>query len=124
ENAPAGNAAADPFPASTAAEGAAPAASSAPATGGDIILSKPVAAAPLPPAEPGLLERRGPDGTFLDEVEQERRAYSQMLEAEVANTVIEARERMSAEPQIAIQELKLALENVRRAAELDAPTRA
>ena len=35
-----------------------------------------VAAAPLPPAEPGLLDRRGPDGTFLDEVEQERRVFN------------------------------------------------
>ena len=43
---------------------------------------------------------------------------------EGANTVIDARERMSAEPQVAIQELKLSLENIRRAAELDAPTRA
>ncbi|WP_428308657.1 VWA domain-containing protein [Lacipirellula sp.] len=115
-------------PAAATPAAAVPAASapatSAPAVGGDIILNKAVAAEPIPPAEPGLLERRGPDGTFLDEVEQERRAYSQMLQTEVSNTVIEARERMSAEPQSAIQELKLALENVRRAAELDAPTRA
>ncbi|MBA4107711.1 MAG: hypothetical protein C0485_18415, partial [Pirellula sp.] len=126
ENAPAGNVAAASVPATTTTN--APAlnapAASAPAIGGDIILNKAVAAEPIPPAEPGLLERRGPDGTFLDEVEQERRAYSQMLQAEVTNTVIEARERMAAEPQIAIQELKLALENVRRAAELDAATRA
>ncbi|BBO31781.1 VWA domain-containing protein [Lacipirellula parvula] len=111
-------------PAAAAPATSAPAAAAAPAAGGDIILNKAVASEPIPPAEPGLLEKRGPDGTFLDEVEQERRAYSQMLQTEVSNTVIEARERMSAEPQIAIQELKLALENVRRAAELDAPTRA
>ena len=117
ENAPQAGATNEPLP--STATPAAPAAS-APAIGGDIILNKPA----VPPAEPGLLERRGPDGTFLDEVEQERRAFSQMLEAEVANTVIDARERMAAEPQIAIQELKLALENIRRAAELDAPTRA
>ncbi|QDT72177.1 VWA domain-containing protein [Lacipirellula limnantheis] len=112
ESIPAGAATATPAPAANAP------------VGGDIILNKAVAADPIPPAEPGLLERRGPDGTFLDEVEQERRAFSQMLEAEVANTVIDARERMAAEPQIAIQELKLSLENIRRAAELDPATRA
>ena len=91
---------------------------------GAIILNKAPAPAPLPPAEPGLLERRGPDGAFLDEVEQERIVYQRVLETEVQNTVREARERMANEPQIAIQDLKLAMENVSRAANLDPAKRA
>nr|MBA3480357.1 VWA domain-containing protein [Pirellulales bacterium] len=96
-----------------------------PADGAIILNNDPVvSAAPLPPAEPGLLERRGADGTFLDEVEQERIVYQRVLETEVQNTVRDARERMANEPQIAIQDLKLALENVSRAANLDPTTRA
>ena len=32
----------------------------------------------LPPAEPGLLEGRGPRGAFLDEVEQERAVFERV----------------------------------------------
>jgi hypothetical protein len=110
-----------PVPAPPAA---APPAATAPATGDIILNAPPQAAAPVPPAEPGLLERRGPSGAFLDEVEQERKAFTQMIEAEVRNTISDARERVSTEPQLAIQDLKLQLENVRRAPELDAARRA
>jgi len=86
-------------PAELPAEGYAPDAVQAQATGeevageaaaetpaaradGAIILNGPPAAeAPLPPPEPGLLERRGPSGAFLDEVEQEREVYERMMQA-------------------------------------------
>ncbi len=76
------------------------------------------------PADPGLLGRVGADGAFLDEVEQERRVFAGMLEKEISNTVIDARERMTSDPRQVIQDLKLALENLRRAPDLDAAKRA
>ncbi|HEX6962482.1 MAG TPA: VWA domain-containing protein, partial [Lacipirellula sp.] len=120
----------DALPAPAPAEAAAsePALGAAPAAPDDgaIILNGAAAEppAPIPPAEPGLLEERGPAGTFLDEVEQERRVLARVMQTEVQNTVVDARERMRTEPQIAIQDLKLALENVRRAPNLDPTTRA
>jgi hypothetical protein len=112
-------------PAPTETPAAQPPAAAAPAPAdGAIILNGAPAPAAIPPAEPGLLERRGPEGAFLDEVEQERIVFERVLETEIQNTVREARERMSTEPQIAIQDLKLALENVRRSANLDPTTRA
>jgi tetratricopeptide (TPR) repeat protein len=93
---------------------------------GDITLrAAPAEAAPAAePANPLLLEGTAPGGGFLDEVERERRVFVGMLEREITNAVIAARERMRTEPQAVIQELKLALENVRRAPDIDAGKRA
>ncbi|HMO85476.1 MAG TPA: VWA domain-containing protein, partial [Lacipirellulaceae bacterium] len=66
----------------------------------------------------------GGDGAFLDQVEQERRVFVGMLEKEIQNTVINARSRMATDPALVVQELKLALENLRRTPDLDAGKRA
>ncbi|HYO24410.1 MAG TPA: VWA domain-containing protein, partial [Lacipirellulaceae bacterium] len=84
------------------APGAAPLVAPPAPASGDIILQGP---------PPGAGPMGGPrTGAFLDEVEQERRAFQQMLEADISNTIIAARARMGAEPVAVVQELKLALE--------------
>ena len=47
-----------------------------------------------------------------------------MLMKEVQNTVLDARERMTSDPQQVIQDLKLSLEGVSRASDLSAARRA
>ncbi len=92
---------------------------------GDIILTQPDAAdvnANL--ADANLLDQLPRNGEFLDQVEQERRVYAEMLGKEIQNILIDARTSMSADPQLAIQDLKLALDNVNRAADLEAAKRA
>ncbi len=72
----------------------------------------------------GLLDQVTPDGAFLDQVEQERRVFVDMLRKEIQNRLIDARAQMTTNPQVAIQDLKLALESVLRVADLDAGKRA
>ncbi len=92
---------------------------------GDLILTQPDPAEITSNLkESSLLEQLPRDGAFLDQVEEERRVYAEMLDKEIQNTVINARKTITSDPQAAIQDLKLALDNVKRAAELDAAKRA
>ncbi len=91
----------------------------APAAEGDIILQGDAMPADAGPGVVGL-----PSGSFLDEVEQERRVYQQMLEKDITNIVIDARSSMASDPILAIQELKLALENLKRTPDLEPAKRA
>ncbi len=76
------------------------------------------------PAAGSLTDQFAGDGNLLDSVEEQRRVFAQMLRREVENTVIDARRQMSDDPEMAMQELKLALQNVERAPELSADVRA
>jgi hypothetical protein len=87
-----------------------------PAAGGDIILQGP----PAEETAPVL----GGNGAFLDQVEQERRVFQQMMEKDISNTIIDARQRMMSDPQEIIQELKLAIENLRKTVDLSPAKRA
>ncbi|MEM9352925.1 MAG: hypothetical protein AAGA92_07925 [Planctomycetota bacterium] len=71
-----------------------------------------------------LLGRVADGGEFLDEVEQERRVYAELLAKEVQNTILGARAIMKSAPQQAMQDLKLSLEGVRTAADLEEGKRA
>jgi hypothetical protein len=105
-----------PAAAEPAIEVAPPAEAAPPAAGGDIILQGP----PAEEAAPVL----GGNGAFLDQVEEERRVFQQMMEKDISNTIIDARERMTSEPLEVIQELKLAIENLRKTADLSPAKRA
>ncbi|MCA9231331.1 MAG: VWA domain-containing protein, partial [Planctomycetales bacterium] len=91
---------------------------------GDISLVQPDSVTVVEPVEEGLLGNFPRDGEFLDQVEQERRVYAEMLSKSVQNEIVDARTEMASNPQLAIQNLKLALESVSRAADLDAAKRA
>ncbi|HEX4413867.1 MAG TPA: hypothetical protein VH107_09595 [Lacipirellulaceae bacterium] len=114
-------------------------AAAAPATGNDLSLVRQPAA--LPPQSPGqpqnlpspatapsvpgsLTDQFAPSGALVDEVQQQRRVFGQMLRRQVENTVIDARKTMSDDPETAMQSLKLALDNVQRAPELTPDVRA
>ena len=71
-----------------------------------------------------LIEEVATGSTLLDQVEQERRVIAEMLSKEIENGVIDARSAMSSNPRKAIQDLKLSLESIRRAPDLDAAKRA
>ena len=75
-------------------------------------------------ANDGLLEATESGGALLDQVEQERRVVAEILAKEVQNALTDARTLMSNDPVSAIQDLKLSLESVRRAPDLDAAKRA
>jgi len=90
---------------------------------GDITLIQPGSVVG-PVVEEGLLARVASDGAFLDQVEQERRVYAEMLSKDIQNEIVDARTEMSSNPTLAIQNLKLALESVTRAADLEAAKRA
>ena len=75
-------------------------------------------------ADGGLLDRVVGGGEMIDRVEQERRVFVDMLRKEIQNTLIDARAKMTTDPQVAIQDMKLALESVQRVADLDAENRA
>lgn len=64
------------------------------------------------------------DGQLLDEVERQRRVYVQFLRSEVRHTVNAARGMMGADPEGAINMLKLLLEKVTQAPELEPDVRA
>jgi uncharacterized membrane protein YgcG len=66
------------------------------------------------PAPGSLTDRFAGEGELLDEMEQQRRVFSQMMRREIENVVIDARRTMSEDPATAIQDIKLALENVQR----------
>ena len=127
EEAPADEASEDLFPAEAPAAEAptveAPAAAApseaAPAADAPIELVR-----PAPAAGGDDLSRQGGDGAFLAEVEQERRVFAEMLAREVETIVLDARSRMTTEPELVIQELKLSLDNVKKAADLDEARRA
>ncbi len=76
------------------------------------------------PAPGSITDRFAPEGELLDEMEQQRRVFSQMLRREVENIVIDARDIMSDDPQTAIQRLKLALQNVEQSTALAPAMRA
>ena len=82
--------------------------------------------APVTVVEPQetLLEEVARDGVFLDQVERERRVFAEMLSKEVQNAVVEARDTMSSDPQSVMQNLKVVLDGVQRASDLDAAKRA
>ena len=99
----------------------------------DLNLVRPAAAAngrrvafrPLQFPQPGsFTDQFAGEGELLDEVEQQRRVFGQMLRREIENTVIDARRQMSSDPDATMQELKLALQNVERAPELNPDMRA
>ncbi|HUY87660.1 MAG TPA: VWA domain-containing protein, partial [Pirellulales bacterium] len=77
------------------------------------------------PAEaPGANDFGGEaDGTLVDQVERQERVYVQFLKNEVQQAVNQARARMGADPEAAANELKLILEKVRQAPELDPEVR-
>jgi hypothetical protein len=77
-----------------------------------------------PPVAGSLTDQFAPSGAMMDEVQQQRRVFGQMLRREVENAVINARKSMSDDPETAIQSLKLALDNVQRAPELTPDLRA
>jgi von Willebrand factor type A domain len=76
------------------------------------------------PAPGSLVDKFDQSGAFLDQVEQQKRVFSQMLRKEIDNTVIDARRQMGDNPAAASQQLKLALQNVERAPELNPDMRA
>jgi hypothetical protein len=71
-----------------------------------------------------LIDRFAGEGELLDEVEERRRVLGQMLRREIENTIADARDTMADDPEAAIQELKLAMQNVERAPELNPDVRA
>jgi tetratricopeptide (TPR) repeat protein len=75
------------------------------------------------PAPGSLTDRFAGEGELLDEVQEQRRVLQQLLRREIENVVIDARRRMSADPDAASQDLKLAMQNVERAPELSADVR-
>lgn len=96
---------------------------------GEIILTRP---APIQGAviqgdivaEEGLLDRVGSDGAFLDQVEQERRVFGDLLAKDIQVTVQNARDTMSTDPDLVIQDLKLNLDRVKRVKDIDEARRA
>lgn len=64
------------------------------------------------------------DGVFLSGVERRNNLFGQMLEKEVQTVITKARDQMTTAPDQAIQELKLAMQNVENAPELLANVRA
>ncbi|MEX0611797.1 MAG: VWA domain-containing protein, partial [Pirellulales bacterium] len=113
------------------AQATAPAAES-----GDLNLVRQAQTLPAPPAgeaapadvafpAPGsLTDRFAPEGELLDELEQQRRVFAQMMRREIENVVIDSRRLMTTDPETAIQDLKLSLQNVERAPELSPDMRA
>lgn len=63
-------------------------------------------------------------GSFLNDIDAQNRVISQLVEAEVLNELKEARVRMSTDPGLVQERLKLTLDRVVRTAELSATTRA
>ncbi len=64
------------------------------------------------------------DGSYLTEVERQNRIFSEMIEKEVEVAISNARDIMSSNPDAASQDLKITLDNVRRAAQLIPAVRA
>ena len=87
-------------------------------TPGDVVQEEVVVEQSFP-RDGALVDQFDQDGALLDRVEQQKRVFSQMLRREVENVVIDARRMMAGDPQAAGQQLKLALQNVARAPELN-----
>ena len=64
------------------------------------------------------------DGALLDEVERQDRVFVQFLQSEVMNTINQAKGLMGFDPESAANNLKLVMEKVRQAPELDPEVRA
>jgi hypothetical protein len=77
----------------------------------------------FPPAG-SLTDRFAGEGELLDEVEERRRVLGQLMRREIENTIADARSTMADDPEAAIQDLKLAMQNVERAPELNPDVRA
>ena len=97
------------------APGAAPAAAAGPA---DLNLVGGGAPKAGPAADPFAA-----DGAFAGAFQHDRKVVAQMITADVQHTINQARGKMSSDPESAIQDLKLQLESVRRAPELDPDVR-
>ena len=104
------------------------------ASSNDLSLVRTAQASTLPPQGSPVIEGQTPvdgalvdqfdqNGALMDAVEQQKRVYAQMLRREVENTAIDARRTMANDPEAAGQQLKLALQNVERAPELDPEVR-
>ncbi|MBX3415754.1 MAG: hypothetical protein KF708_23925 [Pirellulales bacterium] len=72
-------------------------------------------------AEPGssLAEAQATDGEFLSDIERRNRVFAGYMQTEVQNAINQARQMMNESPDSAINMLKLAMERVKSAAELD-----
>ncbi|HRX78020.1 MAG TPA: VWA domain-containing protein, partial [Pirellulaceae bacterium] len=70
-----------------------------------------------------LREFEGESGAFLDKVETEKRVQSEAIQAEVETGLSEARQKMSSNPETAIQALKVLLERVDTEPDLGAEVR-
>jgi len=84
--------------------------------------------APAPPATPRRVESKPAapsrdrvpvDGDYLNEVERERQVKAGLIRVETQNALKDARARMATDPDGVQQGLKLALDRVQRAGELD-----
>lgn len=71
-----------------------------------------------------IREFEGESGAFLDKVETEKRVQSEAIQAEVETGLGEARQRMSRDPELAVQALKVLLERVDTEPDLSAEVRA
>lgn len=72
-------------------------------------------------AEPSvtLADEQAADGEFLSDIERRNRVFSGYMQTEVQNAINQARQMMTESPDSAISNLKLAMERVKSAAELD-----
>lgn len=95
-----------------------------PPQAGGAVQELPTPAVAGPPAVGSLTDQFAGDGALLDQVQENRRVFGQMLRREVENAVIDARKTMSSDPAQAMQDLKLTLQNVDRAPELTPEVRA
>ena len=102
----------------------------APAAAGELNLVRPAQELNAPPVDGFVDTGAYPpaevvvDGRFLNSVDRNSSVYAQLLEKEVQNTVADARDIMSSNPDAATQQLKLMLLNVERAPELVSSVRA
>lgn len=78
----------------------------------------------VPPAPEFPQEETGPEGGYLEDIGQQNRVISEMIQREVENAVAAARDRMGVNPDGVIQDLKLELDKVMRAPEVTAEVRA
>ncbi|MCA9233827.1 MAG: VWA domain-containing protein, partial [Planctomycetales bacterium] len=118
--------AAEPLP-EGAAIGEAAVAEAVAAESGIILVNPPAAAGAASGSmldDPSLLSDLPSGGAFLDEVEQERRVFEQMMQKEIERVVADARGRMRTEPDLVIQDLKLQLDNLKKVANIDEARRA
>jgi hypothetical protein len=85
------------------------------------LASRKVAAKSLNEQTPDVKQKtdEAADGELLDEVERQERVYRQFLETEVRNVINQARQTMGVDPERAINMLKLTLEKVSQAPEVD-----